>query len=218
MMRLILTASFVLTILRSVAAQDPGSPDSMIVEDGIFGNAAESVFARVYAVTDDPVAFFNTPLHFTSTGQGITFSHVTRHNTVSGWDENYDYFLTADDYLRLFGIYDTGGGDNIPLDTGYQREQILNIVFDVAPDATDQIIHINPAFDGINGPPLFGLADGTSEFAPNLRPGQITFGNPVEVPTLSQWGYLIMALTLLAVGSAFAVRRDELSDLSSSAD
>jgi hypothetical protein len=84
-------------------------------------------------------------------------------------------------------------------------------VFNVEPGATDQTILIDAAVDEINGSMTLGLADGITEFYPAFRAGVITFGESAEVPTFSQWGFLILALSTLAAVTMAAIGSRRIS-------
>ncbi|MEE9554790.1 MAG: T9SS type A sorting domain-containing protein [candidate division Zixibacteria bacterium] len=163
-------------------AQDPDLPDSLIIAD-ISGDIGDTIATvPVYAVTDDPVSFFNLPLNLISPGGGFSIETA---NVISDqllqWDEIYSDFVYDGRFLRLFGIWDTGQEDNPVLDTDYQRVHILDLVISIEPGAPDQYVTIDNTVDPIGGPILLGLDNGITEFTPAFKGGLITFGNPTSI-------------------------------------
>ncbi len=205
--RIILPAAICLLSVGNIPAQDPGDQDSIIVESVIIDQTVDSIYVRVFVVTDDSVGFYNSPLRFTFTNHGINFADVRYMASGYDWDENFDDFIEGDDYLRMIGFHDLGGDDNPPLHTNSNRLHYFSIVFEVEPGAPSQVVFIDPANDEINGPVLFGLNDGLTGFTPGFVPGTITYISTADVPTLTEWGLLIMGLLLLAVGTVAVVRR-----------
>ena len=190
-----------------VVAQDPGQQDSIIVQDVFISNAVDSIYVPIYVVTDDPVAFYNLPLRFTFTEQGIVFSDVEYYAPEYDWDEDFDEFIVIDDFLRMFGFHDLGDEDNRPLNTDYERVHYWTIIFSVEPGAAYQIGVIDTVYDNINGSIQLGLTDGLTGFSPAFVPGQIVYDAPQEIPTLSQWAMAILMLSLLATGTVAIIRR-----------
>ena len=163
-------------------AQDPDLPDSIIIAD-ISGNIGDTLATvPVYAITDDPVAFFNLPLNLVSSEEGFSIEMA---NVISDqllqWDAIYSDFVYDGQYLRLFGIWDTGLEDNPVLNTNYQRAHILDLVIAIEPETPDQYVSIENVSDPIGGPILLGLDNGTTEFTPAFKGGLITFGNPTGI-------------------------------------
>lgn len=162
--------------------QDPGLPDSLIIGSISVDIGDTIANVPVFGVTDDPVAFFNTPLSITAPEGGFHFQAVA---VVSGpltqWDEIFADFVETDQFLRLFGIWDTGGDDNPPLQTDYQRAHLLDLIFLIDPGTPDQYVTLENALDPIGGELLFGLEDGLTEFAPAFLPGVIRYGNPTGI-------------------------------------
>lgn len=206
MERIILAAAICLLSAGNIFAQDPGDQDSIIVEDVMIDYAVDSIYVKVYVVTDDSVAFYNLPLEFTSTGYGINFADIRYFASGYDWDENFHDFVDGDDFLRMIGFHDLGGDDNTPLHTNSNRIHYLSIVFDVEPGAPDQVIFIDTTYDDINGPLLFGLTDGITGFTPAFVSGVITYISSEDVPALSEWGMIILALLFLATGTVAVIR------------
>ena len=96
--------------------------------------------------------------------------------TLLQWDDVWDSFLVAEDYLRMVGWADISGPDNPPLLTGGFRAHIFNLVFTVDPGAVSQVVHIDTTYDSVNGSLLFGLIGGTQSFTPVFIPGDILYG------------------------------------------
>ena len=163
-------------------AQDPDLPDSIIILDIAIDSAQTSAIMPVYAVTDDAVAFFNIPLNVNAAGGGFAIENVSAvSDQIAQWDELFSDYFVDDDFLRLFGIWDTGLEDNPVLNTDYQRVHILDLIISIEPGAPDQYVTIENTVDPIGGPILLGLDDGTTEFTPAFKSGLITFGNPTGI-------------------------------------
>lgn len=183
-----------------VLAQDPGAPDSIIIGDVVSNSGDTLVEVPVYAVTDDSVAYFNLPLTIGAPEGGFTIDMVyvvpdPPHLVL--WDEIYYDFVEEGDFLRLFGFWDTGGEDNPPLVTGYERAHIMNLVFRIEPNTPDQYVTIDTAVDPAGGPLKLGLLDGVTGFAPVFVPGTITFGDPTSVEDMAE-----------AIPTAFALKQN----------
>jgi hypothetical protein len=170
-------------------AQDPGAPDSVIIGDVAANIGDTLVEVPVYAVTDDSVAFFNLPLAFSAPDGGFSLDMVyvvPDPPVLVLWDEVYYDFIDESVFLRLFGFWDTGGDDNPPLITGYERLHILNLVFRIEPDTPDQYVTIDSTIDPVGGSLRFGLIDGMTGFAPHLVPGMITYGDPTGFEDITE--------------------------------
>ncbi len=183
-----------------VLAQDPGAPDSIIIGNVVSDLGDTLVEVPIYAVTDDSVAYFNLPLAFADTGSGFSIDMVYAVPDppfLVLWDEIYYDFVYEEGFLRLFGFWDTGGEDNPPLSTEYERVHIMNLVFRIEPDAPDQYVTIDTAVDPAGGPLKLGLLDGVTGFAPVFVAGTITFGNPTSVEDMAE-----------AIPTAFALKQN----------
>jgi hypothetical protein len=167
-----------------VFAQDPGSPDSIVVENTAADHGDTLVTVRISAVTDDPVAFYNLPLVFDAPLGGFVLDTsyvVSDPPLLSLWDEVYYDYVEAQEFIRMFGFWDTGGEDNPPMNTGNERIGILEIVFGVEEDTPDQYVTIGQTDDPVGGSVTLGLSDGLTGFVPAFVPGVITYGNPTGV-------------------------------------
>ncbi|MEE9554155.1 MAG: IPTL-CTERM sorting domain-containing protein [candidate division Zixibacteria bacterium] len=204
----LITISLAINLVVSgyVLAQDQGQQDSIIVQDVFISDAVEFIHVPIYVVTDDPAAFYNLPLRFTFTEEGIVFSSVEYYTPEYDWDEDFNEFIVIDEFLRVFGVYDLGDEDNQPLNTDYERVQYWTVIFSVEPGAANQVGVIDTVNDHINGSIQLGLTDGLTEFTPAFVPGQIVY-IPEEIPTLSQWAMVILTLSLLATGTVAIIRR-----------
>lgn len=172
-----------------VLAQDPGAPDSIIIGDVVSDLGDTLVEVPIYAVTDDSVAYFNLPLAFADTGSGFSIDMVYAvpdPPLLVLWDEIYYDFVYEEGFLRLFGFWDTGGEDNPPLLTEYERVHIMNLVFRIEPDAPDQYVTIDTAVDPAGGPLKLGLLDGVTGFVPVFVAGTVTFGNPTSIEDMAE--------------------------------
>ena len=172
-----------------VLAQDPGAPDSIIIEDIVSNLGDTLVEVPVYAVTDDSVAYFNLPLTIGAPEGGFTLEMVyvvpdPPHLVL--WDEIYHDFVEESDFLRLFGFWDTGGEDNPPLVTGNERVHVMNLVFRIEPNTPDQYVTIEAFVDPVGGSMRFGLPDGLTGFTPAFVSGMITYGDPTGIESVTE--------------------------------
>jgi hypothetical protein len=177
MKKLLLVMAMCLFAFGMANADDPGEPDSVIVQITQVDTSVTEIFVWVYMATDDSVFFYTCPLQFTPTGQGITYSHTSYFSLLLQWDEVFDSFLVAEDYLRMVAWADIGGDDNPPLYTSMNRVHVFNLVFDVDPIAEDQCVFIDTTHDQVNGSLLFGLTGGIESFVPVFVAGWIEFGD-----------------------------------------
>lgn len=190
MKKLLLTLVICMFAFGMAYAQDPGDQDSIIIETLTVPLGTDSIYVWMYAVTDDSVFYYNIPLRFTSSGEGIHFSHISYYSLLLQWDDTYDSFLVDQDFLRMFAFADLYGEDNPSLNTLGNRLHIMNLVFAVDPGTVDQVVSIDTTHDSVNGSFLFGLIDGVVSFIPAFVPGEIIYGNPtgigddpIELPT-----------------------------------
>jgi len=188
-------------------AQDPGEWDSIIVLDVAVDNTVDSIYVPIYLVTDDSVATYNVPLRFSFGAGGINFARIEYIENYFNWDENFDDYIAGADFTRMIGFHDLGGADNEPLNTNSSRVHYMDMVFAVEPGTPDQAGRIDTAYDDINGSMFLGLADGVTGFTPVFVPATITFGDYNTVPTLSEWGMIVLFLLLLAGGTVGVVRK-----------
>lgn len=179
MKKLLLALAVCLFTFGMANAQDPGDPDSMIVQITEVPNTDTIIYVWVYMTTDDSVFFYTSPLRFTSSSTGINYSHATYFSLLLQWDVVFDSFLVAEDFLRMVAWADIGGDDNPPLLTDNDRVHVFSLVFNVDPGAADQYVWIDTTYDAVNGSLLFGLEGGMVQFTPVFIPGHIKFGNPI---------------------------------------
>ncbi len=200
-MRFLTPVIVIILIAGGVAfAQDPGAPDSIIIGDVAANIGDTLVEVPIYAVTDDSVAYFNLPLAFVAAQGGFSIDMVYAVPDppyLVLWDEIYYDFIDEGDFLRLFGFWDTGGDDNPPLITGYERAHIMNLVFRIEPDTPDQYVTIDMAIDPVGGPLRFGLLDGITGFTPDLVSGTVTYGDPMGIEDVAG-----------AIPTAFALKQN----------
>lgn len=176
MKKLLLALAVCLFTFGMANAQDPGDPDSMIIQVTQVPNTDTVIFVWVYMTTDDSVFFYTSPLRFEATGEGITYSYTSYFSLLLTWDDVFDSFLVAEDFLRMVAWADIGGPDNFPLLTDNARVHVFNLVFDVDPIAQDQCVFIDTTHDPVNGSLLFGLIGGVESFTPVFVAGRIEFG------------------------------------------
>ena len=173
-MKNIIIVVIVLTANVTAFADDPGVRDSLIIET-VYAELGDSVVdVRIYATSDDSVAFYNMPLAWYSPDSGVNPSRVTYHNTLILWDETYDSLLFDQGFLRMIGWSDISGPENPYIITSNYREHLWTLRFSIDSLAAPQFIAIDTTFDPVNGSFIFGLAGGVIAFAPVLTPGAIS--------------------------------------------
>lgn len=157
-------------------ADDPGVRDSLIIET-VYAELGDSVVdVRIYATSDDSIAFYNMPLAWYSPDSAINLSQVIYHGVLLYWDDVYDSLLHDQGFLRMIGWSDISGPENPPILTWNYREHLWTLHFSIDSLAAPQFIAIDTTFDPVNGPLLFCLVDGINAFAPELTPGAIFYG------------------------------------------
>jgi hypothetical protein len=160
---------------------DPGIQDSLIVGETYIDSGTTFAFVRIFAVTDDSVAYYNLPLGWTAPGGGVYPGAGTLYfPPLTSWDLRYDTVMINEGYIRQFGISDIGDEDNPVLYTSGMRVNTWNLRFIVAPSAPSQMVVLDTTFDPINHSLIFGLHDGVTEITPAFRPGLLGIGTPVD--------------------------------------
>ena len=189
MKKLLLAVAVCMIAFGMAYADDPGQQDSVIVTTVNAPLGTDSIVVWIFVRTDDSVAFYNMPLSITYSGTGIALDTILYYPPLSNWDVHWDSLVTSDNFYRMLGWYDTGGDDNPPLHTGYNRVQPFKLIFLAEPGAGNQVVDINTVVDPINGPLTFGLVGGSIELQPAFVPGGIYYGTLgvddeiAEIPT-----------------------------------
>jgi hypothetical protein len=146
-------------------AQDPGLPDSLII-DSVFvpynpGYGA-IVNIPVYFVTDDPLYYLSMTLKIDSPDSTLFFTPVIWRYPFTAWDDA-SYTFTSQSSIRILLFCDLGGPSNPPLNTGYQRLQGFDLNITIPPQAQ----------------PQFALIDtvGALGYISRFKPGYIRYGD-----------------------------------------
>jgi hypothetical protein len=160
----------------AVFAQDPGTPDSIIIALVEVEPGLPSVMIPVYVVTDDPVASFVLPLEWTSLDGKINPGGAIYQRPLVQWDTIEDSVDVSNDHLLIWGTCDTGGPPNPVMNTGGQRQLVMLIRMVMHPGAQEQYVPLNPYVDLVRGPTVFGLDDGSNDFPPAVVPGGLVYG------------------------------------------
>lgn len=156
-------------------ADDPGSPDSLIIGQIAIEPGVPSIMLPIYVRTDDPVSEITLPLEWASFDGLIHPAGVYYFNTLLSWDECIDTLNLDRDHLIITCISDNGGEPNPVLNTNYQRELsfLVRIVF--REGAHEQYVPINAYTDDFYGAPRFELSDGSTSFMPRVVPGGVDY-------------------------------------------
>lgn len=175
MFRMALVLLLVLSSCICSFAQDPGSRDSLIIGTVIVPPGAPSVMVPIYAVTDDSIASITLPIEWASTDNRVSPAGVYYFNPLIFWDYLQDTIDYDNERLLIRGIHDTGGDNNPVLNTASQRVVIIRIRIAIHTGAGSQFVTLAPYIDVTHGGPRFGLANGTTSFAPVVVPGGVDF-------------------------------------------
>jgi hypothetical protein len=164
---LLLAAS---AVLAQQDPNDPGLPDSIIVDAFSLDSGAVMASARIWVVTDDSVAFYNFPLAWYAPRGGIQpMGGSLYFPPITSWDDRYDSVCTADHFVRQLGFADLDSDTNPPLMTNEQRVNCWTLRFSIAPGVPTQVVTLDTIYDNINGSLMLGLFDGVTEFRPIFR-------------------------------------------------
>jgi hypothetical protein len=182
-MKGLLLISIVFIVRVSVFAQDPGMPDSLIVDTVHVESGQPYADVDVFAVTDDNVAVYNIPITWSLEANGIEPSEVNYYYPLTTWDETYDSVIVDDHFLRLIGWTDLFG---VYLNTNGLRRRCWQIRFLIDSLAPPQIVTIDTTYDPVNGSLYFGLEGGTVQLTPNFIPGAIYYGITSEIDYINR--------------------------------
>jgi hypothetical protein len=162
-------------------AQDPGAPDSIIIDTSAAPRDTINYTTRylhIYFVTDDSIMFVNLPIHWNSPDGQIFPGRSVWRVPFTQWDDVYDTLLVAERLLRQVLFADLGGEDNPPLFTNGTRLWGLDLRFLATPSAIDQCIWVDTVTDPING--KVEMANIEITFRPKIKRGYFRYG-PVGI-------------------------------------
>ncbi len=125
---------------------DPGMQDSIIVQTIYYDIPMRSVSLEMYAVTDEPIIFYNIPLTWNSTTI-VAERHPVSYHYINGWENLYDTAFTDQRFLRMLGEADTAWMMN----TSGDRYTIWEIQFQVYAPDDPQVVHIDTTWDEFHG-------------------------------------------------------------------
>ena len=156
-------------------ADDPGSPDSLIIGQVTIEPGVPSIMLPIYVRTDDPVSEIILPLEWASFDGMIHPAGVYYFNTLLSWDECLDTVILDQDHLLVRCTSDNGGEPNPVLNTNNQRELafLVRIVF--REGAGEQYMPIYTYVDDNFGAARFELSDGNTSFSPRVVPGGVDY-------------------------------------------
>ncbi len=178
------SVSIVMAILISgiCFADDPGERDTIIVET-VFAQLGDSTAeARIWAVTDDSVVFYNFPLAWESPLGGIRPVEVSYHNTLLFWEETFHIILYDQNFIRMLGWRHLGGSDPyLYLFTNGDRLHLWSVLFEIDSTALPQVVVIDTTSDPLNDSLVFCLPGGVILFIPEFISGSIYYGINSEI-------------------------------------
>jgi hypothetical protein len=162
-------------------AQDPGSPDSIIIDTTYAPWDTVNYTTRyvhVYFVTDDSIMFLNLPITWTSPDGQVFPGRSVWRAPFTEWDDCWDTLLIEQRLLRQVCWADLGGEDNPPLFTNGIRLWGLDLRFVATPSAVPQFVFVDTCTDPINGKVEMANVDIT--FRPKIKRGYMRYG-PADV-------------------------------------
>jgi len=124
-------------------AQDPGMPDSLIIDSiSVPYDSAQfwSHTIPVYFVTDDSVEFIYMSLTWNSPDSQIFMGHNVWGYPFSSWDWVYDSIDIGHQQI-IFTLF--GGDGNPPIYTDSMRWRGLDLRIIIAPNAQRQLVFID---------------------------------------------------------------------------
>ena len=146
---MVLSAALLLVGVSALFAQDPGMPDSLIIAclpDHVdSSNSYQFCFARLCAVTDDSVTYFNLPLAWIAPLGGIMVGPGTIYDwPLNAWDVIFDTVMANESRIRLFGFCSTESDTcEYPLFTDGERFHFASLRLIVAPNTPSQLVVID---------------------------------------------------------------------------
>ena len=174
---LILISGIAVTAYAQQDPNDPGIQDSIILSDVHIDSGQTYAFLPIYAVTDDSVAFYNIPLHWSAPFGGANPRAGFQYYSPLNYWETYDSIMTTQSNIRSVGWNGGSRSDDYFINTHGMRVNILTIRFTINPASPSQLVTIDSAWDDRNGSVLYGLVDGLSEITPAFKRGYIAIGN-----------------------------------------
>ena len=176
MKKMLLAVAVCMIAFGMAYADDPGQQDSVIVSTVNAPLGTDTMVVWIFVRTDDSVAFYSMALRVSYSGTGISLATIQYYPPLSQWDEHWDSLIVSEDFYRMLGWYDTGGDDNPPLYSNYNRVQPFKLTFVAEPGTGSQVVDITAVDDPVNGPLTFGLVGGSIELQPAFVPGGIMYG------------------------------------------
>jgi hypothetical protein len=164
-------------------SQDPGIQDSLIIV-AQSGDHLDSLpifqfkFVRIYAVTDDSIAYYNLPLKWDAPLGGVTCGPGTSYfPPILNWAIQYDTVISSQSYVRQFGFCDISENDHNPkLMTNGQRVHSWSLRFIISPNTPSQLVVFDTTWDDRNGSVSFSDEMGELVITPGFQRGFLSLG------------------------------------------
>jgi hypothetical protein len=164
-------------LLRSVALaqqdpNDPGLPDSVIINASLIDAGPGQALAKIWVVSDDSVIFYNMPISWHDPSGSLSpIAGTFYFPPLTSWDIVFDSVVTSQSFIRMIGYSNADSDLNPPLLTNEQRVNVMTLRFSITPGTLpEQPVLLDTIYDAINGSLAFGLVDGVTEFKPIFRP------------------------------------------------
>jgi hypothetical protein len=159
---------------------DPGMQDSLIVDSVAVPQGQSTVNVAIYAVTDDSVASYDIPMHWTPDGIG---GHLAPNDNYGPLSCFIHFDTTYEQFVNFGGVsFDS----NCFLNTDNIRTHIITLHFILPINPPQVAIVIDTATDIHGGSMFFGLWDGITGFVPAFKRGMIIIGEPVSIDEASK--------------------------------
>jgi hypothetical protein len=184
MKKLVLFFMACLLLYGVAIAQDPGFPDTIIVNNTVVDSGQSFAIVPIYAVTDDSIFFYNLPLKWTAPLGGVYPGSGTIYRwPLTLWDEHYDTVITSQSYVRQLGWADIFA-DSTPnplLITNMQRVNCWSLHFVINPGTRPQVVNLDTCRDDRNGPMAMTDPLGEITITPKFIHGSITILHVVGI-------------------------------------
>jgi hypothetical protein len=175
-----MAAGIMFVFAMAAYAQDPGLPDSVIIDTGAVAynpGVGGYKFIHIYFVTDDSVEYLCLPIGWTSIDGQIFPGRSVWRWPFTSWIDVYDSLLINEGILIQLCFATYGGPDTTPLlFTNHQRLWGLDLRFLITASAVQQFVYIDTIFEATNG--SVEMAIGTVElpWKPKVKRGYLRYG------------------------------------------
>jgi hypothetical protein len=176
----------IVLIAGGVYAQDPGNPDSVIIEkvDVPYSPKGDTICVRIGFITDEAVGSMNLPITWNSSDGRIIPWEIVWGELFNGMYETWDTTLYSPNIMRNLAF----GSMWQHFNTYEQMIWGLDLYFIILPGAIPQTVILDTIDDPICGMAEFGDSLGYAEWHPKIQRGYLRYAggssapNPDEMP------------------------------------